>query len=197
MPATFDTLWPDAMYAGHTGTDSGSPAQMRPRLCWGISALIMHISAAFQPAFTLVTDSGPLRSPGTRSKKVVRFLLPLWCFYSVILRRTRLAFERTCLFWLSSAPQKTYGSPKPINTIWQSCHRIIAYPFSHPTHAYTFFFTVSFMVAMDEALIPVLVIFLGNQSRGWTKIGSWEQILRSTFTLKKKSPSLSLIKALT
>lgn len=130
-------------------------------VCWGmlwISALITHISAAFQAAFTLVTDAGSLHSTG-------RFLLPLWHFYTVISRCTLPAFEHTCLVWLCPTPQKTYGSQKPINTIWQSCHRITAYSLSHPTHVCTFFFPVSFMAAMKHWCLCLWFSWGANRDR--------------------------------
>lgn len=178
LPATFDTLWPDAILyiiyvRGHTRAVSGSPVRRWHlgllRDVVKISAHHTHVSAAFQAAFPLVTDSGPFRSVDTWNKKVVRSILSLWRFYTFSVYAFCLPFLNR-LVWFDFALllkkkkiKKTYGSLKPINTIRQSCHCITADSLSHPTHVCTFFFPVPFMA--DEALMPALVIFLRNQSR--------------------------------
>lgn len=110
------------------------------------------------------------------------------CLFMVFLP----AFEQTCLGWLCPAPQKRYGSLKPINTMWQSCHCITAYSLSHPTLGCTYFSFLS-LLWRQWSTDACACDFLGKpMETGWTKIGSfsdWQQILRSTFT---QSPSVSL-----
>lgn len=79
LPATFDTLWPDAMYAGHTGTDSGSPAQMRPRFAEGYQ----HSSCTFQLLSSLLLRLLQTRDPYAHRAHGVKRWSDFFCLCDV------------------------------------------------------------------------------------------------------------------
>lgn len=104
----------------------GQPLQVQSAddtsVCWGMlwkSVLITHVSAAFQAAFTLVTDLGPFRSMGTWNKKVVRSILPLWRFYTFSVYASCLPFLNR-LVWFDFALLLRKKKPKKKKNIWLS-----------------------------------------------------------------------------